>query len=185
MYIPSLNTFINWFEPKPLTRQWVMQTQIDEESIHYLATLLATTFSSLYRLTIIEASEKRYRLWAEHKHLIWPSVTDGRLSSESYEPLSSNKEHVRELTLVKWSRGLVNTSIHGHKMWDQMTNWRMRSDLSHLVTFQWADKNFPEIATRLEQSWSNDRYSRNGGLSPGHSIWKRYVATAKRCQYMR
>jgi len=83
--------------------------------------------------TIIEASEKRYRLWAEHKHLISPSATDGRLSSKSYEPLSSNKEHDRELTPVKWSRGLVNTSIHGNKMWEQMTNWQMRSDPSHLV----------------------------------------------------
>ena len=178
MYIPSLNTFINWFD------ETVMQTQIDEESIHYLATLLARCIDWDVA-TIIEASEKRYRLWAEHKHLIWPSATDGRLSSKSCKPLSSNKEHVRELTLVKWSRGLVNTSIHGHKMWDQMTNWRMRSDLSHLVAFQCSDKNFPEIAIRLEQSWRSDRYSWNGGLSPGHSIWKKYVATTKRCQYMR
>ena len=47
-----------------------MQTQIDEESIHYLAMLLATTFSSWDVATINEASEKRYRLWTEHKHLI-------------------------------------------------------------------------------------------------------------------
>ena len=46
-----------------------MQTQIDEESIHYLATLLARCIDWDVA-TIIEASEKRYRLWAEHKHLI-------------------------------------------------------------------------------------------------------------------
>ena len=100
----------------------VMETHIDEESIHYLATLFATTTVATARpipthwtvdwdvATIIEALEELYPLRAEHRHLSigyrWEAVvTESRATVEIQ---SSNMEQVRQSTLVKWNRGLVN-----------------------------------------------------------------------------
>jgi hypothetical protein len=100
----------------------VMETHIDEESIHYLSTLFATTTVASTRpipthwttdwdvATIIEALEELYPLRAEHRHLSvghrWESVvTESRTTVEIQ---SSNMEQVRQSTLVKWNRGLVN-----------------------------------------------------------------------------
>ena len=99
-----------------------MESHIDEESIHYLAMLFATTTVATAHpipthwttdwdvATIIEALEELYPLRAEHRHLSigyrWESVvTESRATVEIQ---SSNMEQVRQLTLVKWNRGLVN-----------------------------------------------------------------------------
>ena len=100
----------------------VMESHIDEESIHYLAMLFATTTVATAHpipthwttdwdvATIIEALEELYPLRAEHRHLSigyrWESVvTESRATVEIQ---SSNIEQVHQLTLVKWNRGLVN-----------------------------------------------------------------------------